>query len=105
MSNESKKQSMSDRYGIQGTSDGRYNIYSTQDKVDIADLSESSTLRKISELIKSKTKAKLDENGEMPIGEAVEVTVERLVVNAEAHATRTYQALLDPELAKFAIAA
>ena len=90
------------RYGIQTTSEDRFNLYSTDQQFDFADKSEDKCLN---ELI-SRVKTKCNVSGKkLSAAQAAEVMAERLILNSEAHCARTTEALLDPRLARYVVAA
>ena len=90
------------RYGIQTTSDNRFNLYSTDAKLDFADKSEDKCLNELISMVKTKCNSS---DNKLSAAQAAEVMAERLIINAEAHCSRTTEALLDPRLARYVVAA
>ena len=81
------------RYGIQTAKNERFNIYTTDKTIDMANKSEDQTLNELIANIKTKLTTEVEENGQLSIAKASELMAERLIVNAEAQVRRTTDAL------------
>ena len=89
------------KYGIQTKPGGRFSLYTTRNGEDFADKSESERLQ--SYLKTAKDKLTLKKNASM--ADKAEFLAESLIANGEAQAVRTTEALLDPQVARFVVAA
>ena len=83
------------RYGIQTAKSGRFNIYTTDKTIDLANKSEDQNLNELIDMIKVKLSPfdEAGENNQLTVAQAAELTAERLIVNAEAQVRRTTDAL------------
>lgn len=98
MADDKQQEDRPKHYSLQTDSDGCFNIYSCDRKIDWADISESETLRNIMKSIRGKLKISEDNQGKVSMAIAAETLSERMVVNAEARCKRTTEALLEPHI-------
>ena len=89
------------KYGIQTKPGGRFSLYTTRNGEDFVDKSENERLK--SYLKTAKDKLTLKKNASM--ADKAEFLAESLIANGEAQAVRTTEALLDPQVARFVVAA
>ena len=89
------------KYGINTKPDGRFSLYTTKSGEDFVDKSEDEKLKAYIKSIKDDLKLKKNSS----LADRAEFLAESLIVNGEAHAIRTTEALLDPQVARFVVAA
>ena len=89
------------KYGIQTKPGGRFSLYTTRNGEDFANKSENERVQ--SYLKTAKDKLSLKKNASM--ADKSEFLIASLIANGESHAIRTTEALLDPQIAHFVVAA
>ena len=91
----------SKKYGIQTKPDGRFSLYTTKSGEDFVSKSEDGKLKAYLQAAKSNLTLKKNAS----TADKAEFLAESLIANGEAHASRTIEALLDPQIARFVVAA
>ena len=89
------------KYGINTKPDGRFSLYTTKNGEDFVNKSEDANVKAY--LKATKDKLSLKKNASM--ADKAEFLAESLIANGEAHAIRTTEALLYPQVARFVVAA
>ena len=89
------------KYGIQTKPNGRFSLYTTKSGQDFVDQSEDEKLKAYLQAAKSNLTLKKNSSN----ADRAEFLAESLIANGEAHASRTIEALLDPQIARFVVAA
>ena len=89
------------KYGIQTKPNGRFSLFTTKSGQDFVDKSEDEKLRAYLQAAKSNLTLKKNSSN----ADRAEFLAESLIANGEAHASRTIEALLDPQIARFVVAA
>ena len=89
------------KYGINSKPDGRFSLYTTKSGEDFADKSEDEKVKSYLKIAKEGLKLKKNSSN----ADRAEFLAENLIINGEAHAIRTTEALLDPQVARFVVAA
>ena len=101
-------------YGPNTTEEGRYNLYATDSMVDIAEQSEDVLTKRYIEHVRSKIapttypdpKDEAFEDGEILVKSVseltlTEATIEKVILNCEERAKRTFEAVVDPNHQRF----
>ena len=89
------------KYGIQTKPNGRFSLFTTKSGQDFVDQSEDEKLKAYLQAAKSNLTLKKNSSN----ADRAEFLAESLIANGEAHASRTIEALLDPQIARFVVAA
>ena len=89
------------KYGIQTKPNGRFSLFTTKSGQDFVDKSEDEKLKAYLQAAKSNLTLKKNSSN----ADRAEFLAESLIANGEAHASRTIEALLDPQIARFVVAA
>ena len=89
------------KYGIQTKPNGRFSLFTTKSGQDFVDKSEDEKLKDYIKAAKSNLTLKKNSSN----ADRAEFLAESLIANGEAHASRTIEALLDPQIARFVVAA
>ena len=115
-SNHDKNSNQAKKYGLNTTSGGRYSLYATNNLVDVANQSEDSLTKRYIENIRNRIVPAVrpdpdDSSGDFEEGEILiksvselsltEATIEKVIVNCEERAKRTFEAIVDPNHQRF----
>ena len=89
------------KYGIQTKPNGRFSLFTTKSGEDFVSKSEDGQIKAYLQAAKNKLSLKKNSSN----ADKAEFLAESLIANGEAHATRTIEAMLDPQIARFVVAA
>ena len=89
------------KYGIQTKPNGRFSLFTTKPGEDFVSKSEDEQVKAYLQAAKSTLTLKKNSSN----ADRAEFLAESLIANVEAHAFRTIEALLDPQIARFVVAA
>ena len=89
------------KYGIQSKPNGRFSLYATKPGEDFVNKSQNDQVKAYLEASKNNLTLKKNSSN----ADRAEFLAESLIANGEAHATRTIEAMLDPQIARFVVAA
>lgn len=85
------------KYGVNTKKNGRYSLYTTKANLDLADKSEDEKIKAYLQVCRNKLKE------DKSVVAAAEHLAESLIINNEAQATRTVEAMMDPHVSRFVL--